>query len=148
VVVDTWLVALGGPWHARVHRITTPRRLEAVEGGFSLPDHNGFDAVPPPGVDLENGGLTLSQSWAWGTIADLGVRQAVVHKPEPNLNILHPRVLIPALTTVLQPGTHVLACVVGAGLGRPEPRPAVKVVLEGPGAPYLEAGERHPIVWG
>lgn len=152
VVVDTWLVALGGPWHARVHRVVTPRRLEAVEGGFSLPDHNGFDAVPPPVVQRGPGSLTLSQSWAWGTVADLtadrGAREAAVHKPEPNLNILHPRVLVPVLTTVLEPGTHVLACVVGAGLGQPEAPPAVRLVLEGPGAPYLDADQRHPIVWG
>ena len=35
VVVETWLVP-AGRWHIRLHEVTTPRRLEVVEGGFAI----------------------------------------------------------------------------------------------------------------
>jgi len=115
------------------------------KGGARAPEPD-WKALLAPALAGHDIGL-LSEA-GLPAVADPGAREAVVHKPEPNLNILHPRVLIPVLTTVLQPGTHVLACVVGAGAGQPEALPEVKLVLEGPGAPYVDAGGRHPIVWG
>ena len=44
VTVETWLVP-AGRWHIRLHEVTTPRRLEAVEGGFAIakPDFGAWD---------------------------------------------------------------------------------------------------------
>ncbi len=35
VLVETWLIP-AGLWHIRLHEVTTPRRLEVVEGGFAI----------------------------------------------------------------------------------------------------------------
>ena len=59
--------------------------------------------------------------WAWGAMACLSApactRQAEVIRPEPNLNVLHPRVILPILRGRVEPGTSLLACAVAAGVG-------------------------------
>ncbi len=44
VLVETWLVPTGA-WHFRLHEVTTPRRLDVVEGGFAIskPDFRAWE---------------------------------------------------------------------------------------------------------
>lgn len=132
VVIDTWLIAVEHG-HVRIHRVDTARRLETVEGGFSLPEDNPIDPLapllPPERRSQAPGELTLVHPWAWGLVRDLSPnpRSTDVVKPEPNLNVLHPRVLIPVLRGTLEPGLHWLVCQVDAGLGS-VPRAATAVV--------------------
>ncbi|MCE5257336.1 MAG: hypothetical protein LLF89_10895, partial [Spirochaetaceae bacterium] len=65
------------------------------------------------------GALFAAFPWACGGIFDLmGGRSAELHKPEPNLNILYPRVLIPLLKGKIGKGKKILACaVIAARLG-------------------------------
>ncbi|MCX7028305.1 MAG: DUF2264 domain-containing protein [Spirochaetes bacterium] len=124
VKVRTWLLPCG-PWHIRIHAIESARDLECVEGGFSLPDDNGFGLPAKPQVNVPEPGVLLAAfPWARGGIRDIGLwcaglqtaapRIAELHKPEPNLNLLFPRVLIPILRGVIEKGITILACAVFA----------------------------------
>jgi hypothetical protein len=126
VEITSWVLPLG-PWQVRVHEIESGRELESAEGGFSLPDEGGRGLPPPPLVEMREGALLASFPWAYGGIADLAApsppgaetaaaRRAELHKPEPNLNVLHPKVLVPLLRGRVPKGRCLLACAVLAGL--------------------------------
>ncbi len=118
VVIRTWVLPLG-PWQLRVHEIESARELQCAEGGFSLPDENGFDLPVEPALDSPRpGALLASFPWAYGGIAELsGGRAAELHRPEPNLNVLYPKVLIPILRGRIGKGLSLLSCAVIAGVG-------------------------------
>ncbi len=92
VVIDTLLISLGS-WHVRIHRIKTPRSLQGVEGGFSVPRYlvaegrrapygiSGectLDPEPTVNYVLEPPAVTVSFPWAASRIVDLPTPQWVV----------------------------------------------------------------------
>lgn len=117
VRVRTWLLPFG-PWHVRIHAIESDRALVSAEGGFSLPDGNRQAGPPCPRVEKVPGGLFAAFDGASGGIIGLlalgmaETREAELHKPEPNLNVLHQKVLIPLLRGAIGPGSSLLACAV------------------------------------
>ena len=119
VRVRTWLLPFGA-WHLRLHLVESGRELECAEGGFSLPDCNDFEAPIKPAIEHPAPGAILASfPWARGGIADLSPggkasRNAELHKPEPNLNLLFPRVLIPMLRGRIGKGRTLLASAVFA----------------------------------
>jgi hypothetical protein len=120
VDIVTWLVPLG-PWHLRVHAVSSPRALDTAEGGFSLPDQNAPEPAPRPSLVEEAGAILAALPWASGGIVDLSPgearRGAELHKPEPNLNVLYPKVFVPLLRGRIEAGRSILACAVLAGPG-------------------------------
>jgi hypothetical protein len=121
VDVTTWLLPFG-EWQVRIHSIRSERALETVEGGFSLPDENGFELSRDPMIRTGKGFLLASFPWAWGGIADMATglnipRSPELHRPDPNLNIHYPRVYIPILRGRVEKGTTLIACAVAAGVG-------------------------------
>jgi hypothetical protein len=124
VVIKTWLLPFGA-WHLRLHLIESARALRAVEGGFSLPAGMGFEVPPPPLVETEAGSLLARLPWASGgvkavfSLGAAGARKAELHKPEPNLNLLFPKVLVPLLSGGIEPGLSLLCCAVFAEPGAP-----------------------------
>ena len=133
VDVVTTLIRLDG-WHVRIHRIQSGRPLLAVEGGFSVPRFNdGEPEVRDDAPPVRNATAAASEAralypWAASRIAALegdfpGLlkppvpRRGVLVVPAPNLNVIHPVVVIPALEGRLDPGTTLLACAVWAGDG-------------------------------
>ena len=119
VRVRTWLIPFGA-WHLRLHLVESGRELECAEGGFSLPDCNDFEAPIKPAVACpEPGAIIAAFPWARGGIVDVplggeAARRAELHKPEPNLNLLYPRVLIPLLRGRIGKGRTLLAAAVFA----------------------------------
>lgn len=95
VKVETWLIP-SGPWHVRVHRITSPRALSTIEGGFAAPKTD-FEA------DVEHSGE--SSAWVLSKLGDFsGIvdfsqhgRSARVNAPHGNTSIMFPRTLVPQL---------------------------------------------------
>ncbi len=116
VRIDTILVSLGA-WHLRIHRIRSARRLEAVEGGFSLSRFSGRGAdvgVVAEGADRPF--ASIRYPWGESRIHNLsGERRGEIIHPEPNLNILYPSVALPALRGIVLPGETILICAVRAG---------------------------------
>ncbi|MDP3178701.1 MAG: hypothetical protein Q8M76_12420, partial [Spirochaetaceae bacterium] len=122
VRITTWLLPFGR-WHLRVHAIDSARTLLTAEGGFSLPDQNSLEPAPRPELRREAGALSASFPWAFGAIVDLSPgavrREAELHKPEPNLNLLYPKVLVPMLSGRIAAGKNILACTVVGGAPGP-----------------------------
>jgi hypothetical protein len=118
VEILTWLLPFGA-WHLRVHAIASARSLESAEGGFSLPDQNAEESAPKPAVEGKAGSILAIMPWASGAIVDLSPlrpagRAAELHKPEPNLNVMHPKVFVPLLRGRIEKGRSILACAVFA----------------------------------
>jgi hypothetical protein len=114
VHVETLLTAVGedGRWHARVHRVSTDRRLWTAEGGFCVPlDGAVSDARHEAGKDEA---FAAAHSLCSG-IKDLtGHRAGEVVLADPNTHLLWPRTLLPTLRGTLEPGAHTLVTLVYA----------------------------------
>lgn len=114
VTVDTALAG-GAPWHLRVHRITTDREIALVETGFAMPwDHEGF--APAPAEGEPTGSVTAQSPWGASVLVDRSEagRAGEVRGLPPNANLMHPHAMVPALVVTVPPGSHVVACAVGA----------------------------------
>ncbi|MBL4813408.1 MAG: DUF2264 domain-containing protein [Rhodobacteraceae bacterium] len=107
VLVETWLVPVGH-WHFRLHEVTTPRKLDSIEGGFAI-------ARPANGswqIEGEGGKVALRTAHDISTICGADHRKARSHLALPNSNVINARTVIPQLTGALPPGTTQLACAV------------------------------------
>jgi hypothetical protein len=101
----------------RVHRVTTPRRLFATEGGFAVPGPAGVpdDLRAGPGIAIIQTAADIS---ALVDLSSSVTRIGKVHIAAPNTNLVAPKTLVPRLTGELEVGVSVLACAVIAGLRR------------------------------
>ncbi|MDR1249936.1 MAG: hypothetical protein LBK63_11600 [Treponema sp.] len=115
---------------SRRSSVTRPHRA-GQEGGFAVPRFNDVDDAPP----VQNAAVPEAEAlalypWAASRIAALEggfpgalrpqvPRRGILVVPDPNLNVIHPVVAIPALEGRLEPGTAFLACAVWAGDGAP-----------------------------
>ncbi len=111
VVVETWLVP-AGPWHIRLHQVTTPRRLSVVEGGFAIakPDFRAWQE------SVAGSRAEVRTAEDISLIVGYDARTAVVSSPPPNTNLMVARTLLPQLRGTLEAGTTQFACAV---LARP-----------------------------
>jgi len=118
VRVFTLLVSLGG-WHLRVHRIESARKLKTAEGAFSIRRYNGFDeALPVTNGAAQKWEALAAFPWGASRIAALepsSARNGTLVIPAPNLNVLEPSAVMPALTGTLETGTSILVTAVRAG---------------------------------
>ena len=128
VLVETWLVPAGA-WHIRLHEVTTPRRLDVVEGGFAIakPDFRAWEeATVGPRA-------TVRTAEDISAIVGYDLRTARVMSPLPNTNVMVARTLLPQLRGTLKAGTTRLACAV---FGRP--RHAADDVPPAPECPDID----------
>lgn len=107
VAVETWLLP-ANPWHIRIHRIATPRRLRAVEGGFAIEraDFNRDRPEQSDGRAIWHGQSDIS------AIIDLSPgpkRAGFAMTPIANTNLIHAKTLLPQLQGEITAGTTVLA---------------------------------------
>lgn len=117
VEIETWLLA-EPPWHVRVHRIVTARRLRTAEGAFAV-DRD------PPHTRIERPGLARVAGAA-GVSAIGGDGDGLVVVALPGTNVLARRTVIPTLLNDLPPGEHWLqSAVLGLIAPADPPRPAV-----------------------
>ena len=112
-----------------MHRITTPRRLHATEGGFAIAraDLDADTRVDAPGRALARSRTDLS------AIVDLaGEREGRAHRPYANTNLVAAKTIVPQLRGEIGPGTTVLmtaavalpaSAEAEAALGKPPPAP-------------------------
>lgn len=104
VSVITWLVPCE-QGHIRIHRIETERKLNCVEGGFSVNNHQLLDVVD------NNAALFLhSENGGSGVLDMLNNRTTAKVVTPPNSNIMYPEpAVVPCLVTDLPRGTHWLS---------------------------------------
>ena len=113
VQVETWLIP-AGLWHIRLHEVTTPRRLEVVEGGFAI-------AKPDFGAWQESAAGSRAEVRTTDDVSVIvayDTRTAQVMSPLPNTNVMVARTLLPQLRGTVEPGTTHLCCAV---LAEPQP---------------------------
>jgi hypothetical protein len=150
VEIETWLIPVL-PWHVRVHRIATGRRVDAAEGGFAISAEKGRTIFEPGSESPEDHAVFASYPWGFSGIVDLlGSRNGELIWPEANTNLLHPRTAIPSLTCALEPGVHWLACAV---LGMPERDSGDEAWVDRPslsmedGSLALRYGSARELLW-
>lgn len=124
VTVDTWLVP-ANPWHIRVHRIETPRALQAIEGGFAIgrADLNTDDYEDGEGRGLARTPTDLS------VIVDLSggtTRVGRAHRAMPNTNLIVAKSIVPQLLGDIPAGTTVLVTAAMALPAGADAEPAAK----------------------
>ncbi|MGC5016614.1 hypothetical protein ACLQ2R_38100 [Streptosporangium sp. DT93] len=104
--VDTWLLP-HPPWHLRVHRLRTGRRLLSAEGAFAVDrDPAAYRDAAGPGHARVGSPAGLC------VIEDLtGARTGELVRPLPGTNVMVPRTVIPTLRGEHVPGGE------GAGSG-------------------------------
>ncbi|GGL21729.1 hypothetical protein GCM10009037_01320 [Halarchaeum grantii] len=130
VRVDSW-VAPALPWHVRLHRVRTERRLHVDEGGFAIARPDG----PRHGTETTDSGAVVRSDAGTSAVRDpLEAREACVVHEEPNTNLYHPRTSVPTLRATLDPDTHWLATAARAHPDRAvdadAPRPTVRHTAE------------------
>lgn len=118
VAVTSWLIPVKNG-HIRIHRVTTPRPLSCVEGGFAANHHQQTRLTLTPDA------VTVETTRDYSQIVNLtGDRQALLVTTPPNSNLLYAAPAdIPCLSTQLCAGTHWLACYVSADPGAPQRLP-------------------------
>lgn len=134
VTVETWLVP-AHHWHVRVHRITTPRPLQATEGGFAIgrADFNADTYVDEPGRGVAKSKTDVS------AILDLGgKRQGRAFRALPNTNLVVSKSIVPQLLGDIPVGTTVLMT---AAMALPAGAEAEAALVAPPHAPDLAALE-------
>ncbi len=114
VTVETVLTG-AAPWHLRLHRIRTPRKLWSAEAGFAL----AWDGLEPGGTGYEKLGDTTSPlartPYGVSGLRDLrGERTGTVWVALPNTNLIAPRTVVPVLFAAHEAGTTLLCCAVMA----------------------------------
>jgi len=104
---------VAAPWHIRVHRIRTDRRIETLEGGFSV-ERVEDDFTVNHNTSRETGDYCAAIfPTGCSLIADLaGNRTGQMLYAAPNTNVMFMRTGIPTLVTTLEPGETVIACAV------------------------------------
>ena len=115
VEVETWLLpAL--PWHVRVHRLRTGRRLSSAEGGWAVDRTEDGTRAGGLARQTDHAAAVVVYPAGWSGLRDLrGERVGTVIDPSPNTNLLHPRTALPTLTGEHEPGEHWLVCAVAGG---------------------------------
>jgi hypothetical protein len=136
VSVCTWLVP-AGPWHVRVHRIRSGRRLFSAEGGFALGATDPGEAPDAPG-DGRDGAAAAELGAGVSLIRDLaGGRVGRIVRAADGTNLLEPRTVIPTLVGEHPKGEFWLACAVlghpPAARSGPSPNEAPAFAFEGGG---------------
>ena len=139
VNIETWLIAQP-PWHLRVHRISSSRSFQTLEGGFSIRrtdveprisepgDPIAFREPMPVGADAARIAHVATQD-DLSIIADIGPdrRAARIVRPDPNTNVIYPRSWVPQLVADISQGVTVFAsavCARSTDLGHPGDPPA------------------------
>lgn len=112
----------GAPWHVRLHRLETSRRLWSLEAGFALA-WEGFEPARPGFEDRSGPCLALARTpdGTSGLRDLLAERRALVQPALPNTNVLARRTVVPVLHGDHAPGLHRLECAVWASASAASP---------------------------
>lgn len=105
-----------GPWHVRVHRISTDKEIDVADGGFAIEAETcfGVQSGSPSGKyradEIEQGDRTVFACLPWGTSGAVSVNggEAKLIDTFPNTNLLYNLAVLPTICRRLKPGRHLL----------------------------------------
>lgn len=135
--IETWLIP-ANPWHIRIHKITSTRCLQTLEGGFAIQR----DDIGPDVSEAGRGFARVVKGEHASAAIDLEFegalsRTGIVRDALPNTSLYFPQTHVPQLSTRIEPGETWLA---GAFLGSPNglaeppkaiPKDALGALLKG-----------------
>lgn len=111
----------GAEWHGRIHRIETGRPIATCEAGFALPrEPDGYQRTGATADLVGPGAASAASDEGRTTIVDIPMADhdfqpvGSIRQLPVNANLLRPHAVVPCLDATLPPGTHLLACSVGA----------------------------------
>ncbi|MGI8386945.1 DUF2264 domain-containing protein [Robertmurraya sp. P23] len=106
VEIQTWIVS-GAPWHLRIHRIDTGRRLDCADGGFALGLENSQINGQTAKIIQQPKQCASFFPWGASGIKSLDENgQAELLYPHANTNLMQARTVIPTIKSSYQPGIH------------------------------------------
>ncbi len=135
VTVETWLIP-AHHWHVRLHRINTPRALQATEGGFAIArsDFNADTYIDEAGRAVAKSKTDVS------AILDLaGKRAGRAFRALPNTNLVVSKTIVPQLRGDILAGTTVLVTAAMALTAGAEAETALATPPHQPDLAALEA---------
>jgi hypothetical protein len=108
VEIESWVV-FGYPWHLRIHKINTKRKLQAAEGGFAIArEKTNCKVVEAKEIELDNG-IAIKTDYDYSLIKRIsGFEQSKIIYAEPNTNLISSRTAIPTLVSDLEIGENLL----------------------------------------
>ena len=123
VTIETILIPCSC-WHVRIHKIVTKRPVDIADGGFALPQENGFKLTKGKKNEKYNakdvksikGALCADFPWGCSCIASETGQKTELIIPAPNTNLFYNLTVIPTVTARLEAGRHLIVTSVGAGL--------------------------------
>jgi hypothetical protein len=138
VTVETWIIP-SGAWHLRVHRITSLRSLQTIEGGFAAP-RTDFDADQR--FEVGSSAYVVSKLGDFSGILDDSPheRLARVNAPHGNTSLMFPRTLIPQLLGNVE--ANVPAVFASAILAGPDVQALLQTWTSPPKIPTVEELEK------
>ena len=114
VEVRTWIVPCF-PWHVRVHRVSSGRKLFSAEGGFVLPREDALYDCWKEVSQTGPGAAAIGWTTGFTGICDpLGAAVGEVIVSVPHANVLHTNVYTPVLRNELPAGGSTLVAAVVA----------------------------------
>ncbi len=118
VNIVTYLI-MGFPWHIRVHRIETQKKLYTAEGGFAIGLETLNDRTYLYETYVNQSQASCVTEVAYSHIENvLGEQKPYLIKASSNTNIMNSRTLIPTLKTELSKGVHWIASFVAGDEGK------------------------------
>lgn len=121
VVIESVVVPLGA-WHVRVHDVTTDRKIDLADGGFSIGKERCFTAEPgresgkctPDMIKKKDGSAFAEFPWGTSGVVSLDGGVADVISPFPNTNLFYNLTVLPMVKKRLNPGvSRLITCVFG-----------------------------------
>ncbi len=110
------------PWHVRVHQITNKEAIKIAEGGFSLPQEEGFRVkagrmtgrFEEKEIHRIEKGIYASFPWGCSGIVSETGQETELEIPFANTNLFYNLTVIPMVKAELEPGIHVIVTSVAA----------------------------------
>ncbi|WP_062050911.1 DUF2264 domain-containing protein [Bacillus sp. JCM 19034] len=106
VVIETWIV-VGAPWHVRIHKINSARKLDVADGGFALGKPSEMYQEDEIFIENNHNGIFIKNKLGACGIKNIdgnGCSKAI--HPNANTNIMNPRTVIPTVTARFEKGAH------------------------------------------
>ena len=105
-----------GPWHIRIHHISTDKEIDTADGGFSIEAETCFEVQPgalsgkyrADQIKQDQNSIFACLPWGISGAAALTDGEAKLIDTFPNTNLLYNLAILPTICRRLKPGCHLL----------------------------------------
>ncbi len=121
VTVESAVIPIG-PWHVRIHLISSDKEIDVADGGFSIEAEKSFcvqqgrlsGKYTSDQIEAEEGKVFACLPWGVSGAVSLDGGTAQLIDTFPNTNLLYNLAILPTVVRRLQPGYHqIIDCFLG-----------------------------------